>query len=183
MKQRQRTVLLFADSLIINEVPPLQAVWAPVGTQACVPIIAAHDRRVLTGVLNIQTGSSILISTEQYTQVEFQTILPLIRRHWRGWRIVLFVDKHSAQTARGSRRLARLLRIELRWLPKACPELNPVDHLWRHLTRDVLANEPTPTLDGTVQQIFDYWWSLTPRERLRQAGVLSANFWMSDLRD
>lgn len=168
--------------MIINEVSPLQAVWAPVGTQACVPIIAAHDRRVLTTVFNVQTGISILTSTAQYTQDEFQAILSLIRQHWSGWRTVLFVDKHSAQTARGSRRLAHQLGIQLRWLPKACPELNPVDHLWRHLTRDVLANEPMPTLDGTVQQIFVYRWSLTPRERLRQAGVLSADFWLADLR-
>jgi transposase len=137
---------------------------------------------VLTGVLNIQTGSSALMVTERYTQVEFQLLLTFMRRRWRGWHIVLFIDKHSAHRADRSRRLARRFGIELRWLPKACPELNPVDHLWRHLTREVLANEPTPTLDGTVKQALDYWWSLTPRERLRQAGVLSPDFWLSDLR-
>lgn len=177
-----RTVLLFADSIIINEVPPLRAVWAPLGTQAAVPIVAARDRRVLTGVLNIQTGSSLLCITERYTQVEFQVLLRMIRRQWRGWRIVLFVDKHSAQRAHAARRLAKALGITIRWLPKACPELNPVDHLWRHIANDVLANEPTPTLDATVEYASQYWLSLTPTERLRKAGIFSGQFWLANLR-
>lgn len=146
------------------------------------PIVAAHACRVLTGILTIRTGSSALTVTERYTQVEFQLILQLIRKRWRGRRIVLFVDRHPAQTATQRQRLAKRLGIELRWLPKACPELNPVDHLWRHLTRDVLANEPTPSLASTVQQAMDYWWSLTPHERLCQAGLLAPDSWLSDLR-
>jgi transposase len=70
-----------------------------------------------------------------------------MRAHWRGWHIVLFVDKHSAHTAGLSRQLARDLGIQLRWLPTACPELNPLDHLCRHLKKDIIANQPTPDLD------------------------------------
>lgn len=182
LKSRKRTVILFADSIIINEVPPLRAVWAPIGTQAEVPIVAARDRQVLTGVLNMQSGASLLCVTARYTQAEFQMVLQMIRRQWRGWQIVLFVDKHSAHRARASRRLARQLGITIRWLPKACPELNPVDHLWRHVTNDILANEPTPTLDATVERACQYWLGLTPRQRLRKAGVLSDNFWLAALR-
>jgi hypothetical protein len=47
-------VILFLDSRIFNEIPPLRAMWAPVGQQALVPIVAARATRVLTGVLNIK---------------------------------------------------------------------------------------------------------------------------------
>jgi hypothetical protein len=43
-----------------------------------------------------------------------------------GWRFVLFLDRGSPHTARASRRLARGLGIELRLLPTACPEQNPL---------------------------------------------------------
>ena len=69
--------------------------------------------------------------------------------------------------------LASELGIETRWLPVACPELNPVDHLWRHVKQDVLANEPTPDLDTSVGYACQYIFGLTPQQRLRKAGVLS----------
>ena len=152
------------------------------GTQAAVPIMGQHhEKRILTGVLNIQTGTYFQYFSEAYTQETFQTILRLIRRRWRGWHIVLFLDRISAQHARASRQLAHGLEIELRWLPKACPELNPVDHLWRHLKQDILANEPTPDLDATLKRAWSYLNDLSPRERLQKAGVLSGNFWLADI--
>jgi transposase len=147
-----------------------------------VPILGRHrDKRILTGVLNIQTGTYLQYFSETYTQRTFHTILHFIRRRWRGWKIVLFLDKISAQWAASSRQLAGQLGIELRWLPKACPELNPVDHLWRHLKKNVLANEPLPDLEATLKRAWSYLAELSPAERLRKAGVLSQRFWLRDV--
>ena len=174
-------MILFLDSTIFSEVPPLRAMWAPIGQQACVPIVGTHGRRFLTGVLNIKTGNYIDMVSGEFHQGQFQDLLRQIRRHWRGWQIVLFVDRNTAHTARASRRLARALKIQLRWLPKACSELNVMDHLWRHVKDDVAANEPTPKVDETVRRARRYIRSLTPRERLQKAGVLSADFWLADV--
>lgn len=156
--------------------------WAPIGEQAQVPILGQHhEKRILTGVLNIQTGSYFQYSSETYTQETFHIILKLIRRRWRGWRIVLFLDRISAQWARSSRRLAKDLDIQLRWLPKACPELNPLDHLWRHLKKDILANEPLPDLKITLKYACSYLNDLSPSERVCKVGVLSGHFWLQDV--
>lgn len=132
-------------------------------------------------MLNIQTGSYFQYSSEAYNQDTFQLILNLIRRCWCGWHIVLFLDKISAQRAKRSWRLAKDLGIHLRWLPTACPELNPVDHLWRHLKNDVLANEPLPDLEATLKHACSYLNQLSPYERLRKAGILSGHFWLQDV--
>lgn len=174
-------MVLFVDSIVVNEIPPLRAIWAPIGEQARVPIIAAHQVRVLTSVLNIQSGDCIVHTSERYRQENFQDVLHRIRAHWRGWRVVLFLDKHSAQWARASRHLAERLDLQLRWLPKASPELNVVDQLWRRLTDDVLANEPTPTLELTVQRLTHHLLAMTPQERRRQAGILSDKFWLAGI--
>ena len=173
-------MLLFLDSRVLNEIPPLRAMWAPIGQQAKVPIVAARDTRVLTGVLNVKSGDWLDHVSHRYRQEDFQTMLHLIRSHWRGWLIVLFLDRHSAHRAKQSGALACALRIELRWLPTACPELNVVDRLWRHVTQDVLANEPTPQLDPTVRRARAYVHALSPRDRLRKAGVLSDSFWLAN---
>jgi len=156
--------------------------WAPIGAQTEVPILGQHHaKRILTGVLNIQTGSYFQYSSEAYNQDTFQLILKLIRRRWRGWHIVLFLDKISAQSARRSRRLAHDLGIQFRYLPTACPELNPVDHLWRHLKKDILANEPLPDLKTTLKHACTYLEDLSSHQRLRKAGVLSGHFWLQDV--
>jgi hypothetical protein len=36
-----------------------------------------------------------------------------------------------SHTAAGSQSLASALEMEFLWLPKRCPHLNPMDHLWR----------------------------------------------------
>lgn len=151
------------------------------GEQACVPIMGAHQVRVLTDVLNIKSGDCVVHTSERYRQENFQEVLHLIRAHWRGWHIVLFLDQHSAQGAKASRRLARQLGIQLRWLPKASPELNGVDQLWRRVTDDVLANEPTPTLMATVQRLMEHILDMTPHQRRRQAGILSDSFWLAGI--
>ena len=171
-------MLLFQDETILTETPPLRAAWARVGQQAIVPITGNRAKRILSGVLNPKRGTILLQGGRTWTQNEFQLVLRLIRRRWRGWHVVLFVDRGSSHTAKASRQLAKELNIELRWLPVACPELNPVDHLWRHVKEDVLANEGTPNVEASLTRTCDYLLTLTPEERLRKAGVRSEKFWL-----
>jgi len=183
LKNRVRTVILFMDSITIREIPPLRKAWAPIGQPAHVPIIGSHAKRVLSGVLNLVTGTWLSYVSPTFTQAHFQEVLSQVRACWRGWQIVLFVDKASAHTAPLSTAWAATLGIQLRWLPTACPELNIMDCLWRHVRDDVLANEPTPTLDLTVQRAIDHLDSLSRHERLVQAGVFSEHFWLANVRD
>ena len=138
-----------------------------------------RGRRVVYGTLAIGTGAIRLDLTDRWNQWTFRQHLLGIRATWRGWRIVLFLDRGSPHTAKDTRALARGLRIELRFLPTATPELNPVEGLWRYLKGRVLANEPTPDLDAALHRAFDDLRQMAPVERLRLAGVLSTNFWLS----
>lgn len=135
----------------------------------------------LTDVLNIKTGSIFQYGSESYSKEEFEEILYNIRRRWRGWQIVLFLDKHSAQDRPGSRQYASNIGIQLRFLPTACGELNVVDQLWKTVKGDLAANEPTPNVSETVRRICAYVRSLSPKERLRKAGVYSKKFWLKEL--
>jgi DDE superfamily endonuclease len=178
LKGRPRTVILFGDETIITQTPPLRAAWGQIGKPISVPITGNHARRVLYGTLSLRGGALELYYAKEWDQDHFQAYLRQIRRRWRGWRIVLFLDRGSPHTARASRRQARELGIVIRWLPVACPELNPVDHLWRHVKNDVLANEPTPNVVASVERAATYLLELSSEERLRKAGVRSPDFWL-----
>lgn len=170
--------MLFTDATIITETPPLRASWAKVGQQAEVPITGNRARRVLYGALSPKTGALCLDRALGWNQDSFQEHLKHLRRQWRGWHIVLFLDRGSPHTAKRSRALAQQLGIALRFLPTACPELNPVEGLWRYVKGHVLANEPTPSIDVSVGRACSYLASLSFNERLQTAGVLSGKFWL-----
>jgi hypothetical protein len=122
------------DETIITETPPIFSCYGRIGERVCVPISGSHARRILHGAINVRSGDVQLLVTEVWTQVEHQHFLNLIRAHWRGWQVVLFEDRAKQHTVPHSLGMAALCSIEVRLLPKATPELNAMDHLWRHTT-------------------------------------------------
>jgi len=76
----------------------------------------------------------------------------------------------------------RHLGIELRFLPTATPELNPMENLWRYIKDAILANEATPDVVAAVERASAALLELTPQDRLRKAGVLAPNVWLKGIR-
>jgi DDE superfamily endonuclease len=179
LSERERSLLLMLDETIITETPPLYSCYGRIGAQVGIPITGSHARRILHGALNVTSGDVLLLVTRNWTQVEHQHFLNLIRAHWRGWNLVLFEDRATQHTCPKSRWMACACSIEVRLLPKATPELNAMDHLWRHTKREALGDRPTETIEHSAQQACTYILQMSPRERLRHAGVLSGDFWLT----
>ena len=89
--------------------------------------------------------------------------------------IVPFIKpvQHSQDPIRGD------LNIEIRLLPKATPELNAMDHLWRQTKRETLGSRSTESIDKSALDACQYIIDLSPQQRLQKAGVLSGNFWLT----
>ena len=92
--------------------------------------------------------------------------------------MALLLDEDSSHTAAASRARAAALGIELLWLPKRSPHLNPMDHLWRHGKEVMLANYQHASIDTQAERFIGYLADLSAREALRKAGILSGNFWL-----
>jgi DDE superfamily endonuclease len=167
------------DETIITETPPLSSCYGHRGQQVCVPVTGNRAQRVLHGALNVRTGALVLWITDQWDQATPQYFRTMVRSHWRGWHIVLFEDRGSPHTAEESLAVAAALHIEIRFLPVATPELNAMDHLWRHVKGCGLANRATVSIDTSADMACQYLLALRPRERLRKAGVLSGHFWLT----
>jgi hypothetical protein len=110
--------------------------------------------------------------------VDFQAFLALLHRHYRGWHVALLLDEDPSHTAVGSQKAAARWGIELIWLPKRAPELNPMDHLWGHAKDEVSANKQYESIDYHVGRFIRYIQGLSASEALEKAGVHSADFWL-----
>lgn len=143
------------------------------------PLSGANARRVVFGTINIATGHRLFLARRRQRGEDFRAFLAVIRGHYRAWDVALLLDEDPSHTAQGSQDLAAGLGIELIWLPKRCPELNGMDHLWGHGKDHKCANRQYASIDEQVEDFMGYLHGLSNREALRQAGILSQDFWLS----
>jgi transposase len=143
-----------------------------------VPISGGNAKRVLFGTLNLRTGHRLFLVRKRQRGVDQQAFLREIRRHYRGRHVALLLDEDSSHTAGASAELAEGLDIELLWLPKRSPHLNPMDHLWRHGKEVKSANHQYDSIETQVESFIGYLSGLSQEEALRKAGVLSDDFWL-----
>jgi DDE superfamily endonuclease len=156
----------------------LRACWAQRGESAEVPLCGANARRVLFGALNTRSGTRLFLERKRQRAEDFREFLGLIQEHYRGWQVSLLLDEDSSHTAKASQREARTLGIGLVWLPVRCPELNAMDHLWRHGKERICANRQYASIEEQVHHFLHYLEGLSVEETLRKAGVLSEDYWL-----
>jgi transposase len=170
------------DETILRLLPPLRAAWAPMGQQVAVGISGSNAQATLYCALNLRSGRRVTLGRAHHRQGDFQALLRRLR-HGRGARgpLYLLVDHPSSHTALASRRLAQELNIVLLWLPKQCPRLNPVEHLWRALKADLAAHRQFATIEETLRYAEAWIQRLSPQQALRKSGLLSPTFWLHRL--
>jgi transposase len=171
-------VVLCQDETDLLLFPPLRACWAQRGQQARVVLSGTNARRVVFGTLNVRTGHRLFLVRARQRGEDFRVFLQTLHRHYRGWQVVLLLDADSAHTAGASQHLAAQLGSELLWLPTRCPELNPLEALWRSGKQTICANRQYPTIDEVVERFLVYLYWLSPQEARRKAGLLSKHCWL-----
>lgn len=181
LRSRPRGAVLAEDETDLRWFPPLRAAWSPKGRPVEVEIHGGNAKRVLFGAVNVRTGSRLSMPRRYGRTADFQAFLELIRRSYRGRPVALLLDEASYHTSAGSRRTAAACGIELFWLPVRCPELNPMDHLWRHSKGVVAANRQYATMDELVARTVQHLHGLSNAKTLVKAGLRSEDCWLRRL--
>jgi transposase len=176
---KPRTGLLRLDETLSCEPPPLSRCSCRGGDHAGVPSTGNHARRVRPGALNLSTGTVLLLITEVWNEQTHQYFLQMLRRHWGGRHLVLFEDRGTPHTTDDSREVAAELGSEIRLLPRATPELNAREHLWRQGKGRAWAARPPLSIDQSADAACRSILERSPGERLQKAGVFSGNFWLT----
>lgn len=175
---RPRSVLLAEDETDLLLFPPLRACWSLRGEPKEVLLSGRNARRVVFGAMNLRTGSRLFLAREHQRAEDFQAFLRLVHHHYRGWHVALLLDEDSSHTAGASQELTTWSDIELLWLPKRSPKLNPMDHLWGDGKDEISANRQYATIDDQVDRFIQYLSNLSAWEAVHKAGVLSKKFWL-----
>jgi hypothetical protein len=162
------------DETIITEPPPLYNCYCRKGEQAWVPITGNRAKRILHGAINMESGDVLLLIPEEGVHETHQHFLEMTRSHWRGWNIVLVEDRGTPHKAEDSLEVAAALGIQIRLLPRATPELNAMDHLWRFVKGKAVAARPTPSLEESADTACRYLLEMSRENDFRkQASALA----------
>lgn len=178
-REEPNTVVLCEDETILREFPPLRAGWGKVGRPVEVAITGSNARRVVFGVLNPFTGTRLCQTATRNSGPAFRTFLEQLRGTYKRWDILLLLDRASSHTAKATEALAAALRIRFAWLPTACPELNPIEALWRDGKQRVCANRAYDSVDDQAHRFTEHLCSLSDGDALRLAGLQSGNYWLT----
>jgi transposase len=174
--------VLFVDETDLLLFPPLRAGWAVRGQAKHVTLSGRNAKCVLFGALDALSGQLFLLARERQRAEDFCAFLRHLRACHQQQVLVLVLDEDSSHTAHRSKILADELGIILLLLPKRSPHLNPVDHLWRAVKKEICANHQYENLEDQVHQVANYLHCLPPQEILTKAGICSPDFWVGCLR-
>ena len=168
--------MLAQDETDLLLFPPWRAAWSKRGEVAKVWLSGRNARRVIFGAMNLRTGTRLFLPREKGRSGDFQAFLGEVRSDYRGWHVALLLDEDPCHTAQASQRAAE--GMTLLWLPNRSPKLNPMDTLWGQGKDVISANKQYTTIDEQEDRFLAHLRSLTNREALHTAGVLSKRFWL-----
>ena len=167
----------------MRHLPPLRAAWALRGEQASVPISGKNARRSLFGTIDLRNGRRVLMPSAHQCLGDYHRFLRRLRAGLGGCGALwLLLDRHGSHRSPSSLRLACALDIRLLWLPRQSPKLNPLDQLWGGLKNDLAANRQFASIDELAGHAEEWVRSLSAKQTLRRAGLLSKNCWLKQVR-
>lgn len=160
--KNRRSVIMFLDAMN-NKLHPKQGyLW----TREKKPTVATHDshKRIhTTGAVNPLTGTLVTRTSKRFNQFEFITFLKKLLQKIKQ-PIKLFLDGHRSHKTQAVKDfLAKHKRLNLEFLPKYSPKLNPIEYLWGYVRRKRTNNIEFKSQRSLMKTLQHYFTSLPPQ--------------------
>lgn len=154
-EQNEDLVLFVEDEMTAQLRPTLRWMWARKGEQPEVPIRDVHEERTLFGASNPLNGKTHYHVGKGRTKEEFLSLLKQLDRSYPPEKeLVLMLDNASAHKAKMvTKFLQKAERITLVFLPPYCPDINPIERLWKWVREKVTHNYPFQSMNELIEAI------------------------------
>jgi hypothetical protein len=119
--------------------------WFPEGERPSLPVTGAWDSIKLLGAVSDSGETFFLPCAENFNSDTTIRLLDALQTEF-GEKICVVLDNASYFTANAVQKFAEGSPIELCYLPRGSPELNPAENCWKQLNQE-LGNRLFDTLD------------------------------------
>lgn len=135
----------------------VQKVWLPQGEYPKIEVATKRYARSIYGFLNIKTGQETAFKTKWQNMYITYEVLEKLRKVYPAQKIFLIWDK--APWHKGSKAQQFIKedgKIEILDFPRAAPELNPQEHVWKNGRSKISHNCFIDNIDKTIDEFVDY---------------------------
>lgn len=148
----------FEDETHLETNPYLCRVWHRRGMQPTVPAVGTNRRLTVFGSMAADGRGRVEVIQARQDSTGFEAYLQALEARHRltGRAIILVLDNGPAHTSKQSEAAlaARADWLEVIWLARYSPELNPKEREWKQLKRDV-PSHLAPDLPTFVAELRD----------------------------
>lgn len=151
------TVILAEDEMSLSMQTTFQKIWLPQGEYPKIEVASSKEARSVYGFLNIRNGKEHAFKTDWQNMYITAEVLGKLRMIYPDQKILLIWDQ--APSHKGSKAqefIARDGRIETIHFPRAAPEENPQEHVWKDGRSHVSHNRYIQNIDVTTDEFVDY---------------------------
>ena len=123
--------------------PLVRRTWAPRGQTPVMYSWDRHDRLSVIAGLSLsprsrRIGLYFAVHEKNVTAEEVEAFLRQVQRSL-GRKLIVVIDRWAVHR-KAAKNLFGDQRFWIEWLPPYAPDLNPVEHVWKHTKYDDLAN-------------------------------------------
>lgn len=154
--RRKRTVVISQDETEFHLYPYLVAIGSVVGSpQPEVRTPGKNQKRVLYGGLNLKTGHLTSPWAATKSGAHFVEYLETLLHDYPDQKILMIADNGSFHHTQKVDTYVNEHRdrLEIKWLPPYCPDLNDIERTWRRLKASHASNFLFNSLDGLVENV------------------------------
>lgn len=155
--QEPNIVVLVEDEMVLSTQTTVQKIWLAKGEYPKIEVSSKKDARSIYGFLNIKNGKEHAFKTKWQNMYVTYDVLEKLREIYPTQDILLIWDR--APWHKGSKAQEFIKqdgKIETIYFPRAAPEENPQEHVWKDGRNQVTHNKFIDNIDKGTDEFVDY---------------------------
>ncbi len=153
----KETIVLAADEMSLSTQTTVQKIWLPEGEYPQIKVASKRENRSIYGFLNIRNGRETAFKTRWQNMYITREVLGKLRKVYPTQKLFLIWDK--APWHKGSQAQQFIKEdgnIEIFDFPRAAPEQNPQEHVWKNGRSKASHNRFIENIDNATDEFVDY---------------------------
>jgi len=147
----------FHDETTVRETPTKTDVWAYEGTVPELIISGGHQKRIISGVIDIITGDSMFISDRKFNQYVYLDFMEEFKKNRAGKPTILVIDNYPSHLTDN---VKKFYKNEESWLtiinlPKYSPDLNPIEYVWKFIKEKCCHSKYYESFESKLDAVYD----------------------------
>ena len=152
------SLTFFIDEVKFYDKPDLRAMWVLKGQEALVKTFrTGREKVIFYGSYCLETQQIIVHDELEETSELTASFLITIRAHNPHKRLDVILDNAPWHYGSEVKRIAKLYKVHLHYLPAYSPDLNPIESLWDWVKDEVTVNQDYSSFNAKKEKLNEFF--------------------------